>query len=86
MNRARTCRVLWSRFRYDVEKRLSPQVLIVIRSPQDALRHIPCGRGKSVRSDSSNYVKEVRPSALPAGPWLWHGWVDRRLHHCITIS
>ena len=85
MNRARTSRVLWSRFRYDVETMFSPQVLIVIRSPEDALRHIPYVRGNSVRSDSSNYVKDVRPSALPAGLWLWHGWVDCRLHHCITM-
>jgi len=86
MTRDRKCRVLWSRFHYDVETMFSPQVLIVIRSPQDALRHILCGRGNSVRSDNSNYVKEVRPSALPAGLWLLHGWVDRRLHHCIIMS
>ena len=71
MTRARICRVLWSRFRYDVETKLLPHVLIV--------------RGNSVRSNSSNRAKEVCLAALPAEPWLWYGWVDRRFHHCFTM-
>jgi len=45
----------------------------------DSVESISC-------SNNTNHAKEVRLSALPVEPWLWHSWVDCRLHHCINKS